>query len=102
MNEILTNSFWDDTAKLINSSTKMEISWGQYVHQSITNPEAIELYIKSLANKRAVQISAPFAPYPGVVNPFTWVEEFSKPNTAEKNFFETRVTDYKSGDALAW
>ncbi|WP_262438494.1 MULTISPECIES: hypothetical protein [Acinetobacter calcoaceticus/baumannii complex] len=41
-------------------------------------------------------------PYPGVVNPFTWVEEFSKPHTAEKNFFETRVTNYKSGGSLAW
>lgn len=102
MNEIFTNSFWDDTAKLINSSTKMEISLGQYVHQGVTNPEAIELYIKSLANKRVLQIGVPFVPYPGVVNPFTWVEEFSKPNTSEKNFFESRVTDYKSGGALAW
>ncbi|MFK8984901.1 hypothetical protein [Acinetobacter seifertii] len=44
---------------------------------------------------------APFVHYPGVVNPFTWIEEFSKPNTAEKNFIKSRVTDYKSGGALA-
>ncbi|MBJ9380620.1 ribonucleotide-diphosphate reductase subunit beta [Acinetobacter baumannii] len=100
--EVFTFSFWEDAAKIIDESTKMEISWGQYIHQGVTNPEAIELYIKYLANKRAAQIRAPFVPYPGVVNPFPWVEEFSKPNTAEKNFFETRVTDYKTGGALAW
>ena len=66
------------------------------------NPKAIEDYVKHLANKRAEEIDAPFIPYPGVTNPFSWVEQFSRPNTAEKNFFESRVTDYKTGGALSW
>jgi ribonucleoside-diphosphate reductase beta chain len=100
--EVFTKDFWEDVFEIIDSSTQMEINWGKYITDGVVAPDAIEAYIKSLANKRAEQIGAPFVPYPGVQNPFPWVEEFSKPNTAEKNFFETRVTDYKTGGALSW
>ena len=100
--EVFTKDFWEDVFEIIDSSTQMEINWGKYITDGVVAPDAIEAYIKGLANKRAEQIGAPFVPYPGVQNPFPWVEEFSKPNTAEKNFFETRVTDYKTGGALSW
>lgn len=100
--EVFNQSFWNKSLDIFTASTEMEISWGKYITRGIANPKAIEDYIKSLANKRAEQIEAPFTPYPGVKNPFPWVEQFSKPNTAEKNFFESRPTDYKAGGALSW
>lgn len=100
--DVFTKDFWNDAFELFDASTQIEISWGKYITDGVVSPDAIEAYIKSLANKRAAQINAPFVPYPGVQNPFPWVEEFSKPNTAEKNFFESRVTDYKTGGALSW
>lgn len=100
--EVFTQTFWNKALDIFLASTEMEVSWGKYITQGVVNPKAIEDYIKYLANKRAEQIQAPFAPYEGVKNPFPWVEQFSQPNTAEKNFFETRVTDYKAGGALSW
>lgn len=99
---VFNQSFWDDTWEIIDASAHMEINWGKYITDGVANPKAIEDYIKHLANLRAEFIGAPFVPFPGVKNPFEWVAEFSKPNTAEKNFFESRVTDYKTGGALAW
>ncbi|EPK4422684.1 ribonucleotide-diphosphate reductase subunit beta, partial [Acinetobacter baumannii] len=100
--DVFTQSFWNKALEVFLTSSEMEISWGKYITKGVTNPKAIEDYIKHLANLRAEQIQAPFVPYPGVKNPFPWVEQFSKPNTSEKNFFETRVTDYKVGGALVW
>lgn len=99
---LMDGKFWDDAYEVLDASAQMEISWGKYITDGVANPDAIEAYIKHLANKRAVQMGAPFTPYPGVTDPFSWVEEFSKPNTAEKNFFESRVTDYQAGGALSW
>ena len=39
--------------------------------------------------------------YPGVKNPFPWMSEIMDLKK-EKNFFETRVTDYQTGGALTW
>ena len=36
-----------------------------------------------------------------VENPFPWMSEAIDLNK-EKNFFETRVTEYQSGGVLAW
>ena len=37
----------------------------------------------------------------GVENPFPWMSEAVDLNK-EKNFFETRVTEYKTGGTLSW
>lgn len=99
---VFTSSFWDDALTILDSSAQLEINWGKYITEGVANPKAIEEYIKYLANKRAAEIGAPVIPYPGIMNPYEWVEEFSKPNGAEKNFFESRVTDYQAGGALQW
>ncbi len=36
-----------------------------------------------------------------VANPFPWMSEAVDLNK-EKNFFETRVTEYKTGGQLSW
>ena len=62
------------------------------------NAELFEEYLKFIANRRFVQIGLP-EQYPGASNPFEWMSEMMDLNK-EKNFFETRVTEYKTGGQL--
>jgi ribonucleoside-diphosphate reductase beta chain len=39
--------------------------------------------------------------YSGATNPFPWMSEVLDLKK-EKNFFETRVTEYQTGGALSW
>ena len=39
--------------------------------------------------------------FAGVANPFPWMSEIIDLKK-EKNFFETRVTEYRTGGALSW
>ena len=39
--------------------------------------------------------------FPGVTNRFPWMAE-TIDLKKEKNFFETRVTEYQTGGALSW
>ncbi|MBA3939189.1 MAG: ribonucleotide-diphosphate reductase subunit beta [Planctomycetes bacterium] len=57
-------------------------------------------YLQFIANRRCQQIGLP-EQWPGAVNPFPWMSEVLDLKK-EKNFFETRVTEYQSGGALQW
>ncbi len=57
-------------------------------------------YLQFIANRRCIQIGLP-QQWPNAVNPFTWMSEVLDLKK-EKNFFETRVTEYQSGGALQW
>jgi len=57
-------------------------------------------YIQFIANRRCQQIGLP-EQWPQAVNPFPWMSEVLDLKK-EKNFFETRVTEYQSGGALQW
>ncbi|CAH9019118.1 ribonucleotide-diphosphate reductase subunit beta [Candidatus Nitrosacidococcus sp. I8] len=57
-------------------------------------------YLKYIANRRLAQIGLP-EQYFGVDNPFPWMSEVLDLKK-EKNFFETRVTEYQTGGALKW
>jgi ribonucleoside-diphosphate reductase beta chain len=57
-------------------------------------------YIQYIANRRFVQIGLS-EQYPGVSNPFPWMSEIIDLKK-EKNFFETRVTEYQTGGTLNW
>ncbi|PHS68978.1 MAG: ribonucleotide reductase [Methylophaga sp.] len=53
-----------------------------------------------IANRRAKQLG--FAePFPGAENTLTWLDEQANMRK-EKNFFETKVTEYQTGGALKW
>ena len=53
-----------------------------------------------ITNRRAEQIGlAPL--FPEVDNPFPWMSEIID-LPKEKNFFETRVTEYQTGGTLSW
>lgn len=57
-------------------------------------------YLQYIANRRCAQIGLPPL-YEGAENPFPWMSEIMDLKK-EKNFFETRVTEYQTGGALSW
>lgn len=63
------------------------------------NAEAIHDYIKYIADRRLERIGLPKV-Y-DTKNPFPWMSEMTDLKK-EKNFFETRVTEYKSSGSLNW
>ena len=64
------------------------------------NANMMEEYLQFIANRRLAQIGLP-EQFPGVKNPFPWMSEIMDLKK-EKNFFETRVTEYQTGGALSW
>ena len=53
-----------------------------------------------VANRRARQLGLD-EPFPGATNQLPWLDEQANLRK-EKNFFETRVTEYQVGGALSW
>jgi len=53
-----------------------------------------------IANRRAKQLRQD-EPFPGAENALPWLDEQASLRK-EKNFFETRVTEYQTGTTLAW
>ena len=64
------------------------------------NATMFKEYLRFIANRRCVQIGLDVL-YPGATNPFPWMSEMIDLKK-EKNFFETRVTEYQTGGALSW
>ncbi|MEW6563422.1 MAG: ribonucleotide-diphosphate reductase subunit beta [Pseudomonadota bacterium] len=64
------------------------------------NSSMFKEYLRFIANRRCQQIGVETI-YPGATNPFPWMAEMIDLKK-EKNFFETRVTEYQSGGALSW
>ena len=56
-------------------------------------------YIEYIADRRLQRVGLPIV-Y-GTENPFSWMSE-SVDLAKEKNFFETRVTEYQTGGTLDW
>lgn len=56
-------------------------------------------YVRFIANRRLEQMGLP-SKYKGIENPFPWMSEIMDLKK-EKNFFETRVTEYQAG-GLSW
>ncbi|OZG71922.1 ribonucleotide reductase [Hahella sp. CCB-MM4] len=53
-----------------------------------------------IANRRAKQLKLA-EPFPGATNALPWLDEQASMRK-EKNFFETRVTEYQTGASLQW
>ena len=64
------------------------------------NASMFKGYLRFIANRRAQQIGLDPL-FPNEENPFPWMSEMIDLKK-EKNFFETRVTEYQTGGALAW
>jgi len=63
------------------------------------NSDAIHQYIQYIADRRLERINLPKV-Y-DASNPFPWMSEVIDLKK-EKNFFETRVTEYQTGGMLSW
>jgi len=63
------------------------------------NADGFKQYIEHIADRRLERVGLP-KQY-NVENPFPWMSEAVDLNK-EKNFFETRVTEYKTGGQLNW
>ena len=57
-------------------------------------------YLRYIANRRCIQVGLP-QQFQGISNPFPWMSEMLDLKK-EKNFFETRVTEYQTGGTLSW
>jgi len=64
------------------------------------NASQFKEYLRFIANRRAMQIGLDEI-FPGAGNPFPWMAEMIDLKK-EKNFFETRVTEYQAGGNLSW
>ena len=96
-------NFEKQVIKMIHTALELEIA---YAHDTMPhgllgiNANMVEDYMKYIANRRLAQLGLP-GEFPAVVNPFPWMSEMMDLDK-DKNFFETRVTDYQTGGQLAW
>jgi ribonucleoside-diphosphate reductase beta chain len=98
-----TKEFRDEINVLMQKGVELE-----YRYAEDTMPRGVlgmnapmfKEYLRFITNRRCQQIGLDTI-YPGAKNPFPWMSEMMDLNK-EKNFFETRVTEYQTGGALNW
>lgn len=100
-----SDSFQEQVVTMIEEAVQLEI---QYAHETLPrgvlglNAGMFEEYIRFIANRRLSQIGLKkIYPAAATTNPFPWMSEIIDLNK-EKNFFETRVTEYQTGGTLRW
>lgn len=100
--EIWTESFKSDITEKIKQAVALEKA---YVDDAIPkgllglNPESVKEYVEYIADRRFERLNLPLQ-Y-NTKTPFPWMSEIID-MPKEKNFFETRVTEYQTGGALDW
>jgi ribonucleoside-diphosphate reductase beta chain len=80
-----------------------ETAYASYILRDSILGYNAELHVQQfrfIANRRARQVGV-VEPFPGAENVLPWLDEQANLRK-EKNFFETRVTEYQTGGALAW
>ncbi|MBT7543544.1 MAG: ribonucleotide-diphosphate reductase subunit beta [Gammaproteobacteria bacterium] len=98
-----TEDFKKDMVKLVLEGVELET---KYAYDTLPrgilglNAPMFEEYLHYIANRRLAQIGLP-EEFVGAKNPFPWMSEVLDLKK-EKNFFETRVTEYQTGGALSW
>lgn len=97
-----TKEFQDELVKLIKDSVELEKIYARDAcPDGIVgiNSEQFVIYVEHIADRRLQRIGLP-EQY-GTENPFPWMSKSTDLNK-EKNFFETRVTEYQSASNLDW
>ena len=101
--QLWSGEFQQQMIDLIMEGVELEIA---YAYDTMPrgilgmNAPVFEDYVKFIANRRLAQVGLP-AQFPGAQNPFQWMSE-TLDLKKEKNFFETRVTEYQTGGPLNW
>lgn len=100
--ELWTPAFQQHIIDLVKRAVVLEYTFATEVFPRGIfgmNAEGFKQYIEHIADRRLAKVNLP-AQY-NVENPFQWMSEAIDLNK-EKNFFETRVTEYKTGGTLNW
>jgi ribonucleoside-diphosphate reductase beta chain len=100
--ELWTPEFQQRIINLVRDAARLE-----YLYAVEVFPEGIfgmnaagfKQYIEYVADRRLERVDLPQQFH--VANPFPWMSE-AVDLSKEKNFFETRVTEYRTGGALKW
>jgi ribonucleoside-diphosphate reductase beta chain len=101
--QLWTNEFQQEMISMICEGVELECAYARdTMPRGILgmNSDVFEDYVKFIANRRFLQIGLP-EQYPKKANPFPWMSEMIDLKK-EKNFFETRVTEYQVGGTLSW
>ncbi len=101
--QIWTEEFQEKMVDLIKESVDLEYNYAKdCLPEGILGLSApmFRDYIEFIANRRLERIGLP-AVYQNTRNPFPWMSETIDLGK-EKNFFETRVTEYQSSGSLTW
>lgn len=100
--ELWTKEFQAKMTDLIRRGVVLEYTYAKEVFPKGIfgmNAQGFKQYIEHIADRRLECIGLP-RQY-NVENPFPWMSE-AIDLSKEKNFFETRVTEYKVGGTLEW
>lgn len=101
--ELWTPEFQAEAINIIKNGVELEYQYAiDTMPRGILGLNAVIFkdYLHFIANRRLSQIGLA-EQFPGAVNPFPWMSEIIDLKK-EKNFFETRVTEYQTGGTLSW
>jgi ribonucleoside-diphosphate reductase beta chain len=99
---VWTSDFQEEVISLVDQAVKLEIA---YAHDCLPkgvlglNAPLFIDYVQHIADRRLERIG--LSKQYGSANPFPWMSE-TMDLPKEKNFFETRVTEYQSAAVLTW
>ena len=101
--EIWTDEFKEDLRDKMKTAVELET---RYAYEALPkgimglNPDAVAEYVKFIADRRLLRLN--LEPLYNISqNPLPWMSEIMDMRK-EKNFFETRVTEYQTGGQLDW
>ncbi|MDO8890232.1 MAG: ribonucleotide-diphosphate reductase subunit beta [Sulfurimicrobium sp.] len=98
-----TAEFRNEISGLIKKGVELEYRYAEdTMPRGVLGLNAVQFkeYLRFIANRRCQQIGLDEL-FAGATNPFPWMSEMIDLKK-EKNFFETRVTEYQTGGALSW
>ena len=101
--QLWTQDFQAEIIAIVKEAVDLEINYARdTMPRGVLglNANMFEEYLHFIANRRCAQIGIAEL-FPGATNPFPWMSEVIDLKK-EKNFFETRVTEYQTGGALSW
>ena len=101
--ELWDEEMQSEAVQMILEGTQLEVDYARdTMPRGVVgmNASIMEEYLHFIANRRLAQIGLP-EQFSNVKNPFPWMSEIMDLKK-EKNFFETRVTEYQTGGALSW
>jgi ribonucleoside-diphosphate reductase beta chain len=100
--ELWTPVFQQQMVDRVRQAVELEIAYAQDCLPNGVlglNASLFRDYVQHIADRRLERIGLP-TQY-GSQNPFPWMSE-TMDLAKEKNFFETRVTEYQTGGTLTW